>query len=141
MILIKNWINAGFIGTLKEIHNWSNRPMWPQWQAIPADKPPVPKGLDWSLWLGPVPDRPYHPSFTHAVFRGWYDFGGGSIADMGHYSLFPLFLAFNIDTPAISAEAYATTTCTLRDNVSVGVENNVAFPIILHDPVPVSRAG
>lgn len=127
--LAKSWINAGFIGTLKEIHNWSNRPVWPQWQSIPGDKPPVPKGFDWSLWLGPVPERPYHPNFTHAVFRGWYDFGGGSIADMGHYSLFPLFLAFNIGTPAVSAEAYATTTCTLRDNVSVGVENNVAFPL------------
>ena len=125
----KSWIKAGFIGTLKEIHNWSNRPVWPQWQEIPADRPPVPKGMDWSLWLGPVPDRPYHPSFTHAVFRGWYDFGGGSIADMGHYSLFPLFLAFGIDKPATSAEANATTTCTLRDNVSVGVENNVAFPL------------
>jgi hypothetical protein len=125
----KNWIKAGFIGTLKEIHNWSNRPMWPQWQEIPADKPPVPKGLDWSLWLGPVPDRPYHPNFTHAVFRGWYDFGGGSIADMGHYSLFPLFLAFGIDKPATSAEANATTTCTIRENVSVGVENNVGFPL------------
>ncbi len=125
----KSWIKAGFIGTLKEIHNWSNRPVWPQWQAIPADRPPVPKGFDWSLWLGPVPDRPYHPNFTHAVFRGWYDFGGGSIADMGHYSLFPLFLTFNIGIPATSAEAYATTTCTLRDNVSVGVENNVAFPL------------
>ncbi len=127
--LAKSWINAGFIGTLKEIHNWSNRPMWPQWQEIPADRPPVPKGMDWSLWLGPVPDRPYHPHFTHAVFRGWYDFGGGSIADMGHYSLFPLFLTFNITKPAISAEANATTTCTLRDNVSVGVENNVSFPL------------
>jgi hypothetical protein len=48
---------------------------------------------------------------------------------MGHYSLFPLFLAFNIGSPAISAEAYATTTCTLRDNVAVEVENNVAFPL------------
>lgn len=125
----KGWIKAGFIGTLKEIHNWSNRPMWPQWQSNPVDKPPVPKGFDWTLWLGPVPDRPYHPNYTHAVFRGWYDFGGGSIADMGHYSLFPLFLAFGIKNPAVSAEAYATTTCTLRDNVAIGVENNVAFPL------------
>jgi len=127
--LARNWIRDGFIGTLKEIHNWSNRPMWPQWQSLPADNPPVPKDFDWPLWLGPVPDRPYHPNFTHAVFRGWYDFGGGSIADMGHYSLFPLFLVFKIDTPAISAEANATTTCTLRDNVSVGVQNDVAFPL------------
>jgi hypothetical protein len=127
--VIKGWINGGFIGTLKEIHNWSNRPVWPQWQAVPEDNPPVPKGLDWQLWLGPVPDRPYHPEYTNAVFRGWYDFGGGSIADMGHYSLFPLFLTFGIDKPAISAESYATTTCTLRDNVAVGVQNNVAFPL------------
>jgi hypothetical protein len=63
------------------------------------------------------------------VFRGWYDFGAGSIADMGHYSLFPLFLALGINTPAKSAEAYATTTCALQGNVSVGVKNNVAFPL------------
>ena len=81
----------GCIGTLREIHNWSNRPVWPQWQSNPTETPPVPKDFNWDLWLGPVPDRPYHPNYTHAVFRGWYDFGGGSIADMGHYSLFPLF--------------------------------------------------
>ncbi len=125
----KKWIGSGVIGTLKEIHNWSNRPVWPQWPANPTDTPPVPKDFDWDLWLGPVPHRPYHPTYTHAVFRGWYDFGGGSIADMGHYSLFPLFLTFGINTPAISAEAYGTTTCTIRDSVSVGVTNDVAFPL------------
>jgi hypothetical protein len=126
---IKKWIADGSIGTLKEIHNWSNRPVWPQWQANPTDKPPVPAGMNWDLWLGPVPDRPYHPFYTHAVFRGWYDFGAGSIADMGHYSLFPLFLALGVNTPAKSAESYATTTCTLNGNVSQGVRNNVAFPL------------
>ena len=110
------------LANLKEIHNWSNRPVWPQWQANPTDTPPVPKDFNWDLWLGPVPDRPYHPNYTHAVFRGWYDFGAGSIADMGHYSLFPLFLTLGINTPAISAEAYATTTCALQNNVAVGVK-------------------
>lgn len=129
LVVAKKWINDGIIGSLKEIHNWSNRPVWPQWQTNPTDTPPVPKDFDWALWLGPVPDRPYHPSYTHAVFRGWYDFGGGSIADMGHYSLFPLFLTFGIDKPAVSAEAYATTTCTLKDNVATGVVNDVAFPL------------
>ncbi len=127
--VIKKWIQDGLIGNLKEIHNWSNRPVWPQWQTNPTETVPVPKDLDWSLWLGPVPERPYHPTYTHAVFRGWYDFGAGSIADMGHYSLFPLFLTLGIDKPAISAEAYGTTTCTLRNNVSVGVTNDVAFPL------------
>ena len=126
---IKTMIGEGSIGQLREIHNWSNRPVWPQWQSNPSDTPPVPKGFNWDLWLGPVPDRPYHPTYTHAVFRGWYDFGAGSIADMGHYSLFPLFLTLGIDKPAKSAEAYATTTCTLKDNVAVGVKNDVAFPL------------
>lgn len=126
---IKKWIDEGAIGKLKEIHNWSNRPMWPQWQANPTDKPPVPKDFNWDLWLGPVPDRPYHPNYTNAVFRGWYDFGAGSIADMGHYSLFPLFLTLGITAPAVSAEAYATTTCAMQGNVSAGVKNDVAFPL------------
>jgi hypothetical protein len=127
--VIKKWINAGYIGKLKEIHNWSNRPVWPQWQSNPTDTPAVPKDFNWDLWLGPVPDRAYHPNYTHAVFRGWYDFGGGSIADMGHYSLFPLFLALGINAPAKSAEAYATTTCGLQNNVAVGIHNDVAFPL------------
>ncbi|HPF01752.1 MAG TPA: Gfo/Idh/MocA family oxidoreductase [Bacteroidales bacterium] len=127
--VIKKWIDEGRIGRLMEIHNWSNRPVWPQWQTEPADRPPVPEGLNWDLWLGPVPERPYHPSYTHAVFRGWYDFGAGSIADMGHYSLFPLFLKLGISAPAASAEAYATTTCAIRNNVAVGIRNDAAFPL------------
>lgn len=126
--LTLKWIQAGAIGTLREIHNWSHRPVWPQWTSNPTDTPPIPKGFNWKLWLGPVPDRPYHPNYTHNVFRGWYDFGGGSIADMGHYSLFPLFRTLGIDTPAISAEAYGTTTRTIINQVSRPVHNNVAFP-------------
>src|SRR5262245_48824826 len=82
--IIKGWIDEGAIGTLREIHNWSNRPVWPQYATIPTDTPPIPEGFDWQLWLGPCLDRPYHPHYTHAVFRGWYEFGGGSLADMGH---------------------------------------------------------
>lgn len=126
--LVKKWINEGLIGNLREIHNWSNRPMWPQWTSNPADTPPVPDGFDWDLWLGLVPDRPYHPNYTHNVFRGWYDFGGGSIADMGHYSLWPLFLTLGINTAPVSAEARGTTTCAIDNQVSHGVRNDVAFP-------------
>lgn len=126
--LTLKWIKDGVIGTLKEIHNWSNRPVWPQWTSNPTDTPPIPKGFNWDLWLGPVPHRPYHPNYTHNVFRGWYDFGGGSIADMGHYSLFPLFRTLGIETPPISAEAYGTTTRTIVDQVCREVNNDVAFP-------------
>ncbi|HMG90967.1 MAG TPA: Gfo/Idh/MocA family oxidoreductase [Chryseolinea sp.] len=125
---VKQWIADGAIGKLKEIHNWSYRPVWQQWTSNPTDTPPIPKDFNWDLWLGPVPERPYHPNYTHCVFRGWYDFGGGSIADMGHYSLWPLFLTLGINSPAYSAEAYATTTRTVVNHVSRAVENNVAFP-------------
>ena len=64
-----DWIKQGHIGELKEIHNWSSRPMWPQWTSNPEETPAIPDGFDWQLWLGPVPDRPYHPNYTHAVFR------------------------------------------------------------------------
>ncbi len=123
-----DWIKRGAIGKLQEIHNWSNRPVWPQWTANPSETPKLPDGFDWDLWLGPVPDRPYHPNYTHAVFRGWYDFGGGSIADMGHYSLWPLFFEFGINTAPTSAHASGTTTSTINNHVSRGEHNNVAFP-------------
>jgi predicted dehydrogenase len=127
--LILKWINEGVIGNLKEIHNWSYRPVWEQWPSRPKEHVPIPAGFNWELWLGPVPDMPYHPYYTHNRFRGWYDFGGGSIADMGHYSLFPLFLAFGIDTPPVGAKAYGTTHRYVDGNTYKWVENDVAFPL------------
>jgi predicted dehydrogenase len=126
--LARDWIKDGAIGTLREVHNWSNRPVWPQWTTNPSESPPIPEGFDWDLWLGPVPDRPYHPNYTHAVFRGWYDFGAGSVADMGTYSLWPLFMALGLETPPTSVEANGTTTCAIQNHVSRGVTNDVAFP-------------
>ena len=60
------WINAGAIGTVREVHNWTDRPFWPQgMQAYHASGPAVPDGFNWALWQGPEPERPYHPSYTH----------------------------------------------------------------------------
>ncbi len=120
-------IKEGVIGPLREIHNWTNRPVWPQYTEIPTDRPPVPPGFDWDLWLGPTLPRPYHPHYTHTVFRGWYDFGGGSMADMGIYSLWPVFTGLNLKAP-LSAEAWATHTCTIADRVSRTVKNDFSFP-------------
>jgi hypothetical protein len=124
---IKAWIDDGAIGTLREVHNWSNRPTWPQYPSIPADKPPIPEGFDWSLWLGPSLDRPYHPNYTHCVFRGWYEFGGGALADMGHYSLWPVFREFNLDAP-IAVESRPAHACTLNGKVAVTLKNDYSFP-------------
>jgi len=125
--LAAGWIRDGAIGTLREVHNWSNRPMWPQYARIPTDTPPVPKDFDWNLWLGPSLSRPYHPHYTHAVFRGWYEFGGGSIADMGHYSLWPVFIELNLDAP-IAIESTPSHVCSIADNVSSTIRNDYSFP-------------
>jgi len=125
--LIIEEIKKGVIGNLRETHNWTNRPVWPQYTEIPTDRPPVTKGLDWNMWLGPALFRPYHPHYTHTVFRGWYDFGGGSMADMGIYSLWPIFSALNLDSP-MSARAWATHTCAIKDNVSRPTKNDFSYP-------------
>jgi len=125
--LIAEQIKAGVIGPLREVHNWTNRPVWPQYTEIPTDTPPVPKGLDWDLWLGPAVDRPYHPHYTHTVFRGWYDFGGGSMADMGIYSLWPVFTALELGVP-VSARAWSSHTSTIENGVSRRVKNDFAYP-------------
>ena len=121
------WIREGAIGTLREIHNWTNRPVWPQWPTLPAETVPVPQGFDWDLWLGPEAMRPYHPDYTHMVFRGWYDFGGGSMADMGHYSLWTVFNALELEGP-LSVEPMLSHNCLLADNVSRTIKNDFSFP-------------
>ncbi|MGA2748367.1 MAG: Gfo/Idh/MocA family oxidoreductase [Verrucomicrobiota bacterium] len=123
---IKNWIDDGAIGTLREIHNWTNRPVWPQYASIPTDTP-RPADFDWSLWLGPCADRPYHPHYTHMVFRGWYDFGGGALADMGYYSLWSVFKLFDLDSP-ISVESHPSHVCSLDRNVAIKIKNDYSFP-------------
>lgn len=94
------WIKAGVIGTVREVHNWTNRPFWPQgMQEYHKSGPPVPDGFNWQLWQGPEPDRPYHPSYTFAVYRGWYAYGAGCLADMGHYSLWQPYRILNLGVP------------------------------------------
>jgi len=126
--LLCEWIWAGAIGPVREVHNWSTRPFWPQGMTeYPREKPPVPDGLDWDLWLGPVPHRPYHPAYTHAVFRGWYDFGAGPLGDMSNYSFYQIFKILKLSTP-ISVEASRSHYWAIVDNLWQKQENLVSFP-------------
>ena len=128
MDTVMAWINAGAIGTLQEVHNWTNRPVWPQYPDLPSDKPPVPEGLDWNLWLGPEADRAYSPNYTNMVFRGWYDFGGGSMADMGHYSLWTVFNALQLTSP-VSVEPHRSHVCSFHEPVPYRINNDFSFPM------------
>lgn len=83
--LTNEWIRAGVIGEIREVHAWTDRAgnHWPQGSGRPTDHPPVPSTLAWDLWLGPAPSRPYHPSYAPVKWRGWRDFGTGALGDMG----------------------------------------------------------
>jgi predicted dehydrogenase len=105
--LLCEWIWAGAIGPVREVHNWSSRPFWPQGLDHPKDSEAVPDGLNWDLWLGPAPERPYNHIYAPFVWRGWTDFGGGALGDMGSYSFDTIFRVLKLEAPT-SVEASST---------------------------------
>jgi predicted dehydrogenase len=97
-------IRAGIIGKVREAHIWSDRPIWPQGMARPVGSPAVPATLDWDLWLGPAPARPYHPAYAPFNWRGWWDFGTGALGDMGCHVMDMAYWALELGHPT-SVEA------------------------------------
>jgi predicted dehydrogenase len=95
---------SGAIGDVREVHAWTDRPVWPQGMGRPVDTPPVPAGLDWDLWVGPAPFRPYHPCYHPFTWRGWMDFGTGALGDMGCHRIDYAFWALKLGHPT-SVEA------------------------------------
>ena len=97
-------VQAGTLGTVTEVHIWTNRPVWPQGggRGKPAD---VPKNLDWDLWLGPAPKRPFSSNYHPFAWRGWWDFGTGALGDMACHTFNMPFMALNLRDPiAVTAE-------------------------------------
>ncbi|OHB74620.1 MAG: oxidoreductase [Planctomycetes bacterium RBG_16_55_9] len=103
--LLKEWIQDGAIGPVREVHAWSDRPVggdpWSDFpiMARPKETPPVPETLDWDLWLGPALYRPYHPIYCPTTWRGWWDFGTGALGDMGCHILDPAFWVLKLGAP------------------------------------------
>lgn len=108
---------AGLIGNVTEVHVWTDRPgiasrfWWPQGGTRPAGSDPVPAGLDWDVWLGPAPVRPYLDAYKDGpfqgkrvyqpfVWRGWWDFGTGALGDIGCHSMSGIFSALKIEHAA-----------------------------------------
>ncbi len=95
-------IQAGVIGNPKELHVWSNRPLWPQGLDRPAGVDEVPAHLDWDLWLGPAPERPFHKGTYHPfAWRGWIDFGTGALGDMACHTVNMPFRALKLGYPTV----------------------------------------
>ena len=92
-------VRAGIIGEVKEVHVWTDRPVWPQGMDRPKGSKPVPENLDWDLWLGPAPERPYHDGYHPFKWRGFWDFGTGALGDMGCHNMDAAFWALDLGAP------------------------------------------
>jgi predicted dehydrogenase len=99
--MICEWIAAGAIGDVREVHCWTSRPVWPQGIEVgrPVETPPVPEGMDWDRWIGPAPMRPFHPTYHPGKWRAWCDFGTGSLGDMACHIVDPVFWALKLKYP------------------------------------------
>jgi hypothetical protein len=102
-------VHAGVIGQVREVYVWTNRPVWPQGLDRPAGSDPVPKTLDWDIWLGPAAARPYKKSAYHSFnWRGWLDFGTGALGDMACHTVNMPFRSLGLSYPT-EIEATAIT--------------------------------
>ncbi|MFH1718172.1 MAG: Gfo/Idh/MocA family oxidoreductase [Planctomycetota bacterium] len=105
--LMCEWIWDGAIGPIRQVYAWTDRPggRWPQGVERPKETPAVPETLNWDMWLGLAPYRPYNPIYMPFRWRGWCDFGTGSLGDMGCHVLDPVFRALKLGHPtSVSAE-------------------------------------
>ena len=107
--LTNEWLQAGIIGEVREVHVWSDRAglLWKQGVDRPKESPPVPATFDWNLWLGPIRERPYNPIYAPQGWRGWRDFGTGALGDMGCHIIDHPVWALGLGAPT-SVEASAT---------------------------------
>ena len=97
-------VRAGSVGNVKEVHVWTNRPIWPQGGPRPAEATP-PANVHWDLWLGPAPFRAYAPGYHPFAWRGWWDFGSGALGDMACHTVNMPFMALDLRDPtAVQAE-------------------------------------
>ena len=93
------WVRAGVIGKVREVHIFTNRPIWPQGIRKRPPTEPVPKNLEWDLWIGPAPYRDYHTHLHPFQWRGWWDFGTGALGDMGCHFWDSAFWALTLGHP------------------------------------------
>lgn len=132
--LTNEWIQAGVIGEVREVHVWSDRAgrLWKQGIDRPNESPPVPSTLDWNLWLGPIRERPYHPIYAPKGWRGWRDFGTGALGDMGCHIIDHPVWALGLGSPS-TVEATTTLDGSSLDGNRMNFETYPIASIITFD--------
>lgn len=98
--VMREWVESGVIGTVREVHLWTNRPIWPQGILRPTEAHNPRPSFDWNLWLGPAPERPYHPAYAPFRWRGWWDYGTGALGDIACHSMDAAYWILNLGYPS-----------------------------------------
>jgi len=108
---VQQLIRSGALGEISEVHCWTAKPTWPQGELKrPTEQPNTPEKMHWDLWLGPAPERPYHSDYAPIRWRAWWDFGTGSLGDMGPHLFDPVAHSLDLSPPtSIVAECAPVT--------------------------------
>ena len=125
------WLWNGEIGEVTKVEAFTNRPIWPQGMATPTERQRVPRTLDWDLFIGPAPMRPYHEIYTPWNFRGWWDFGTGALGDMACHVLHPVFKGLKLGYPT---RVQGTSTLLLKDSAPQAEKVKLVYPARPNDP-------
>ncbi|MCL1821823.1 MAG: Gfo/Idh/MocA family oxidoreductase [Prolixibacteraceae bacterium] len=123
--LVCEWLANGEIGEVTKVEAFTDRPIWPQGLNRPEPGQWVPDTLDWDLFIGTAPMRPYHPIYTPWNWRGWWDFGTGALGDMACHILHPVFLGLELGYPT---KAQGSSTLLLNDCAPSGQMVKITFP-------------
>ena len=113
-------LTSGVIGPVRELHIWCDHPIYPCALARPGETQNPPPGMDWDLWLGPAPFRPYHAFYHPWRWRPWWDFGSGTVGDMGCHAFHVFFNELQLGAPTL-VYGYSSTRCE-------GMSTRVATP-------------
>ena len=128
------WIWDGAIGKVREVHAWTNRPVWPQGMTRPTEEMAVPESLDWDLWIGPAPMRPYNRAYHPWDWRAWVDFGTGALGDMACHIMDPIFWALKLKYPISVQGSYAANVA--KKWGKIGVDETYPLGSIIHLEYP-----
>lgn len=120
--VLREWIEAGLIGDVTEVHYWTNRPIWPQGKGLQFPEQPVPETLNWDVWQGTcATDRPYSPKIHPFAWRGFWDYGCGALGDIGCHSFNSAFYALDLKgdfvVEASKVSPFDEVTCPQRSTI------------------------
>ena len=119
------WVSDGAIGKIRQVHAWAGENRIPKYTERPKETPPVPEGLNWDLWLGPAPERPYHPAYAPLLWHYWWDFGGGKLGNFGCHTLDTAVWALDLKHPTL---VEASSTALSRETTPIASMCHYKFP-------------